>query len=115
MIVVTGDDMAITCVLSVRSGSVVTPLDMSAATAVKANLVKKNHASKFMALDTDQNLSNPANDLTNGVIVIEFAKASTAAITEYGKALLEIAVVDASGKERTWFIEDIVIVQGQVD
>jgi hypothetical protein len=115
MDVVTGDDVAIVATLKVVDATgTETLLDMSTALGVDANLVTKDHTSKFMATDTVQNLLHPSNDLANGKIVIEFPSATTAAITEYGTALLEVEVTDSGGNERTWFLSGIKIIQGQV-
>ena len=104
---VTGDPLIKTIGLEKDNAA----FNIPSGTTVKAAVVSYDRKQLLTSIATVSELED-GSDWAQSTIVVNISKAETAAITEYGQALLEIQVAD--GNEETWFIA-VNIIQGQID
>lgn len=104
--ITTGDDVALPVQLKKNNASFV----INAGATIKAAVINSDGTRVLSEVVTLNNLATGA-DLANSLVVAEFTSAQTAAIKEYGSAILEIQV-DDSGK-LTWTTA-ITVVKGNI-
>jgi hypothetical protein len=84
----TGDDWALQCTFT-ENGA---PLDLSGAADISAAIIAQDGTTQIDA--TVQSPTAQGADWANGIVVVSFTAAQTAAMTTLGHHLLEVQVTD---------------------
>ena len=104
--IVTGDDVSLPTTLKKDNATFL----INPGATIQASIITPDRVTTLIPA-TSVPEANPGSDWANSLIVIQFSSALTGAITDYGKAILEIQV-DDNGK-LTWFAT-VNIVQGTI-
>lgn len=107
----TGDDWTLNMTIK-QNGAV---YDASAGTIKAAVVHVANGVPSQEIADTAQSSGTTGADWANGLIVVKFPAAATAAVTKTGQTLLlELQVTDAGGEKITWPRQAFQVDQGTI-
>lgn len=105
-VIVTGDDAALAVTLK-KDGEV---FAINTSATVKAALVTTDRETVLIPATVCDSAVDEA-DWANSLVLVQFTDTQTAAVEEFGHALLEVQVDD--GGKLTWFI-DAAVIKGSI-
>jgi hypothetical protein len=108
--IVTGDDIRFPLQITMNGAN----MDFSTATAVKVNLVSKNHNTRYMASDVTLDKTWTGAAWSTGLAIIRIPGTATSGITAQGRAFLEVQITMQEDVEDLTGFLPVEIITGHV-